>query len=154
MPDNIGISVSYPLPGTPFYEKVKADMRLKSNWKDSDDFEMMFNGSHHSGYYRKLQRFVHKEYRKSQGLFNLRQITKNPMDCSLARLASVIKLGYYVPSAFWIPCYSKTQTWVIHSIRRRQVTTKRLPIRLLGDCSGVMFANDWQKSSHHQPKKS
>jgi hypothetical protein len=45
MPDNIGISVSYPLPGTPFYEKVKADMQLKSNWKDSDDFEMMFNGS-------------------------------------------------------------------------------------------------------------
>lgn len=100
MPDNIGISVSYPLPGTPFYEKVKADMRLKSNWKDSDDFEMMFNGSYHSGYYRKLQRFVHKEYRKSQGLSNLRQITKNPMDCSLARLVSVMKLGYYVPSAF------------------------------------------------------
>jgi anaerobic magnesium-protoporphyrin IX monomethyl ester cyclase len=100
MPDNIGISVSYPLPGTPFYEKVKADLQLKSNWKDSDDFEMMFNGSYHSGYYRKLQRFVHKEYRKSQGLSNLRQITKNPMDCSLARLVSVMKLGYYVPSAF------------------------------------------------------
>lgn len=100
MPDNIGISVSYPLPGTPFYEKVKADMKLKSNWKDSDDFEMMFNGTYNSGYYRKLQRFVHKEYRKSQGVSNLRQMAKNPLECSFSKLVSVMKLGYYVPSAF------------------------------------------------------
>jgi anaerobic magnesium-protoporphyrin IX monomethyl ester cyclase len=100
LPDNIGISVSYPLPGTPFYEKVKADMKLKSNWKDSDDFEMMFNGTYNSGYYRKLQRFVHKEYRKSQGVSNLRQIAKNPSELSLSKFVSVMKLGYYVPSAF------------------------------------------------------
>ena len=100
MPDNIGISVSYPLPGTPFYDKVKDDLRLKSNWKDSDDFEMMFNGTYNSGYYRKLQRFVHKEYRKSQGVSNLRQIAKNPLAFSMSKIISVLKLGYYVPSAF------------------------------------------------------
>lgn len=100
MPDNIGISVSYPLPGTPFYEKVKQDLQRKANWKDSDDFEMMFNGTYNSGYYRKLQRFVHKEYRKSQGVYNLKNIARNPSQLSLSKLLSVMKLGYYVPSAF------------------------------------------------------
>ncbi len=29
-PDDIGVSVSYPLPGTPFYERVKAAARRRS----------------------------------------------------------------------------------------------------------------------------
>ncbi|HMI07892.1 MAG TPA: radical SAM protein [Flavobacterium sp.] len=100
MPDNIGISVSYPLPGTKFYEKVKADLKSKTNWKDSDDLEMMFNGSFKTKYYRKLQRFVHKEYRKSQGVSNLRKMAKNPLEFSFGNILSVMKLGYYIPSAF------------------------------------------------------
>lgn len=100
LPDNIGISISYPLPGTPFYEKVKEDLRLKANWTDSDDFEMMFNGSFDSIFYRKLQRFVHKEYRKSQGIRNLKSFFKHPQDLNFQNLKSIAKLGYYVPSAF------------------------------------------------------
>lgn len=100
LPDNIGISVSYPLPGTQFYEKVKDDLQLKANWKDSDDLDMMFKGTYNSGYYRKLQRFVHKEYRKSQGFFNLRQIIRNPLQIKFSQLKSIVKLGYYIPSAF------------------------------------------------------
>lgn len=100
LPDNIGISISYPLPGTPFYEKVKEDLKLKANWTDSDDFEMMFNGSFDSVFYRKLQRFVHKEYRKSQGIHNLKSFFKHPQDLNFQNLKSIAKLGYYVPSAF------------------------------------------------------
>ncbi len=100
MPDNIGISVSYPLPGTKFYEKVKEDFQQKTNWKDSDDLEMMFNGTFKSEYYKKLQRFVHKEYRKRQGISNLREIAGNPMELSYAKLKSIAKLGYYIPGAF------------------------------------------------------
>jgi anaerobic magnesium-protoporphyrin IX monomethyl ester cyclase len=99
-PDNIGISVSYPLPGTKFYEKVKDDLKLKANWKDSDDFEMMFNGSFKSAFYRKLQRFVHKEYRKSQGLFYMRQLLGDPSKLSVQKSKSILKLGYYIPGAF------------------------------------------------------
>lgn len=98
LPDNIGISVSYPLPGTPFYEKVKEDLKLKANWTDSDDFEMMFNGSFDSDFYRKLQRFVHKEYRKSQGIYNLKTVFKHPLD--FQKIKSIAKLAYYVPSVF------------------------------------------------------
>lgn len=100
LPDNIGISISYPLPGTPFYEKVKEDLKLKANWTDSDDFEMMFNGSFDSNFYRKLQRFVHKEYRKSQGIHNLKTFLKHPLNLNFQNLKSIAKLGYYVPSAF------------------------------------------------------
>lgn len=100
MPDNIGISVSYPLPGTKFYEKVKDDLKQKANWKDSDDLEMMFNGSFKTTYYRKLQRFVHKEYRKSQGFSNFKEMAKNPLELSFGKLLTVMKLGYYIPSTF------------------------------------------------------
>jgi anaerobic magnesium-protoporphyrin IX monomethyl ester cyclase len=94
-PDNIGISVSYPLPGTKFYDKVKDDLKLKANWTDSDDFEMMFNGTFSTNYYRKLQRLVHKEFRKSQGIENLKNFS-----FSKEKIKSIIKLGYYFPSAF------------------------------------------------------
>ncbi|MGV3698187.1 B12-binding domain-containing radical SAM protein [Flavobacterium sp.] len=100
MPDNIGISVSYPLPGTKFYDKVKDDLKLKANWTDSDDFEMMFHGTYKSNYYRKLQKFVHKEFRKQQGLLNLKQLFANPSVISVSDLKSILKLGYYIPSAY------------------------------------------------------
>jgi len=93
-PDNIGISISYPLPGTKFYDKVKDDLKLKANWTDSDDFDMMFHGTYNSNYYRKLQRFVHKEFRKSQGFENLKHFS-----FSIEKIKSILKLGYYIPSS-------------------------------------------------------
>jgi anaerobic magnesium-protoporphyrin IX monomethyl ester cyclase len=100
MPNNIGISVSYPLPGTKFYEKVKDDLKLKANWTDSDDFEMMFKGNYSSNFYRKLQRFVHKEFRKNQGIETLKSIVKNPSTLNFQKIKTIAKLGYYMPSAF------------------------------------------------------
>lgn len=94
-PDNIGISISYPLPGTKFYEKVKDDLLLKANWTDSDDFDMMFQGTYSSNYYRKLQRFVHKEFRISQGIENLKDFS-----FSKEKIYSILKLVYYIPSSF------------------------------------------------------
>lgn len=94
-PYNIGISVSYPLPGTKFYDKVKDDLKLKANWTDSDDFDMMFQGTYNTNYYRKLQRFVHKEFRKSQGIQNLKNFS-----FSKEKIKSILKLAYYIPSVF------------------------------------------------------
>ena len=66
-PDNIGISVSYPLPGTLFYEQVKHQLDKKSNWKDSDDLDLMFAGTYSAEYYKILQRYVHHWFRCQQG---------------------------------------------------------------------------------------
>jgi anaerobic magnesium-protoporphyrin IX monomethyl ester cyclase len=66
MPDDIGISVSYPLPGTKFYDRVQSQMKSKHNWEVSDDFEMMFDGEYSTDFYRVLHKKVHKEYRTRQ----------------------------------------------------------------------------------------
>ncbi len=66
-PDDIGISVSYPLPGTPFYDRVHSEMTGKKNWVDSDDLDLMFSGTYGRDFYRKLQRYVHHLFRYQQG---------------------------------------------------------------------------------------
>ncbi len=60
-PDDIGVSVSYPLPGTKFYELVKAELGAKQNWEDSDDLAMMFQGAYTSEFYRALRDALHLE---------------------------------------------------------------------------------------------
>lgn len=67
-PDDIGISVSYPLPGTPFYNKVKEQLAQKANWTDSDDLDLMFEGTYDKEFYRNLQRYVHHLFRWQQGI--------------------------------------------------------------------------------------
>jgi anaerobic magnesium-protoporphyrin IX monomethyl ester cyclase len=63
MPEDIGISVSYPLPGTKFYSMVREQMMQKTNWTDSADLDMMFNGNFEKSFYKLLHCFVHTEYR-------------------------------------------------------------------------------------------
>jgi anaerobic magnesium-protoporphyrin IX monomethyl ester cyclase len=62
-PDDIGISVSYPLPGTRFYERVRADLGDKQNWVSSDDLSMLYRGPYSTDFYRQLHQVVHKEFR-------------------------------------------------------------------------------------------
>lgn len=62
-PDDIGISVSYPLPGTKFYERVKLELGEKQNWVDSDDLAMLYRGPFPQEFYRILHGRVHYEFR-------------------------------------------------------------------------------------------
>ncbi len=58
-PDDIGVSVSYPLPGTRFHEMVRAQLGDKLNWTDSDDLSVLFLGAYPSEFYRALRDFAH-----------------------------------------------------------------------------------------------
>jgi len=60
-PDDIGVSVAYPLPGTPFYERVRAELRGKVNWSDSDDLAMLFRGAYTTDFYREIRDVLHAE---------------------------------------------------------------------------------------------
>ena len=60
-PDDIGVSVSYPLPGTKFYERVKAQLGAKTNWQDSDDLALMFRGAYDSEFYRRVRDLLHEQ---------------------------------------------------------------------------------------------
>jgi anaerobic magnesium-protoporphyrin IX monomethyl ester cyclase len=63
MPDDIGISVSYPLPGTKFFERVKIELGDQQNWVDSEDLAMLYRGTFPTEFYRILHRRVHHEFR-------------------------------------------------------------------------------------------
>jgi anaerobic magnesium-protoporphyrin IX monomethyl ester cyclase len=68
-PDDIGISFSYPLPGTVFYERVQAQLGKKRNWKDSDDLCIMFKAAYTTDFYRAVRDALHVEvdsWRESQ----------------------------------------------------------------------------------------
>jgi radical SAM superfamily enzyme YgiQ (UPF0313 family) len=62
-PDDIGVSVAYPLPGTKFYDRVAAELEEKENWRDSDDLSMMFHGAYSSEFYREFADALHQELR-------------------------------------------------------------------------------------------
>ncbi len=60
-PDDIGVSVSYPLPGTKFFERVHAQLGEKTNWSDSEDLAMMFQGAYTNEFYRALHDALHAQ---------------------------------------------------------------------------------------------
>ncbi|MBL7713311.1 MAG: radical SAM protein, partial [Chitinophagaceae bacterium] len=74
MPEGIGISVSYPLPGTVFYERVKDQLKNKANWTDSDDLDLMFQNNYSKEFYKHLHRYVHYTYRKRKGIIVSRKL--------------------------------------------------------------------------------
>jgi anaerobic magnesium-protoporphyrin IX monomethyl ester cyclase len=60
-PEEIGVSVSYPLPGTKFYDLVKAQLRAKTHWQESNDLDMMFQGTYTSDFYRAVRNLLHDQ---------------------------------------------------------------------------------------------
>jgi anaerobic magnesium-protoporphyrin IX monomethyl ester cyclase len=60
-PDDVGISFSYPLPGTAFYERVSQDLGHKRNWIDSDDLCIMFQAAYTTEFYRAVREALHAE---------------------------------------------------------------------------------------------
>ena len=107
MPDEIGISVSYPLPGTKFYENVKHGMKEKQNWTDSNDLTLMFRSTFSSDYYKKLHRYVHAVYRKEKGYKNLQTMITNPLKINKQQMKSALSTGYYLPVSYFLNRYLK-----------------------------------------------
>lgn len=96
-PDDIGISVSYPLPGTKFFERVKMELGDKQNWVDSDDLAMLYRGPFPTEFYRVLHGRVHYEFRTWKALRrpSLRGLISIPRNL-LGLLRSEFQLKQYV----------------------------------------------------------
>ena len=60
-PDDVGVSFSYPLPNTRFYERVRQQLGAKQNWSDSDDLCVMFKGAYNDDFYRAVRDALHAE---------------------------------------------------------------------------------------------
>lgn len=70
-PDDIGMSVSYPLPGTRFYEAVRLQIGPQQNWIDSNDLAMLYRGPYSTRFYRQLHTVLHKEFRRQKAWHQL-----------------------------------------------------------------------------------
>ncbi len=91
-PDDIGVSVSYPLPGTPFYERVKDQLGAKQNWVDSDDLAMMYRATYVPEFYRALHALLHNEFRSRKILDDLERTVARPSTLRLTHLRRALSL--------------------------------------------------------------
>jgi hypothetical protein len=72
------MSVSYPLPGTKFYERVKNQLESKQNWQDSQDLAMLYKGPYTTAFYRKLHIVLHQEFRARRTWDMLKRVLRHP----------------------------------------------------------------------------
>jgi anaerobic magnesium-protoporphyrin IX monomethyl ester cyclase len=100
LPYELGISVSYPLPGTLFFEKVKNELVNKTNWKDSDELALMFSNTYQPAFYKQLHRYVHKSYRMHLAIENLGKLFEHPLKIKTAWIKKALSALYYLPAAF------------------------------------------------------
>ena len=85
-PDDIGVSVSYPLPGTRFYDRVRSQLGVKQNWVDSSDLALMYRGAFRPEFYRVLHRVVHHEFRSRRRPASLRALASWAWNSGALRL--------------------------------------------------------------------
>ena len=77
-PSDIGVSVSYPLPGTRFYERVQEQLGVKQNWVDSNDLSTMYKATYAPEVYRGVHGLVHHEFRARKSAHALSALLKRP----------------------------------------------------------------------------
>jgi radical SAM superfamily enzyme YgiQ (UPF0313 family) len=100
LPYEIGISVSYPLPGTVFFEKVKNELHAKTNWTDSDEMALMFRNTYQPAFYKQLHSYVHKSYRKHLAFENIKQVVLHPLQINYTTIRKAASWLYYLPATF------------------------------------------------------
>jgi radical SAM superfamily enzyme YgiQ (UPF0313 family) len=94
-PDEIGMSVSYPLPGTRFYERVKDELGPRQNWTDSDDLAMLYRGPFSTAFYRGLYGVVQKDFRMRDGLREVRRALGRPATLRPRHLRRLAAASYH-----------------------------------------------------------
>jgi anaerobic magnesium-protoporphyrin IX monomethyl ester cyclase len=100
MPFEIGISVSYPLPGTGFYDKVKDQLKQKANWTDSDELALMFHNTYQAKFYKQLHRYVHRNYRKQVAVRTIYQLIRKPFSSNWTMIKKAVSGIYLVPAVY------------------------------------------------------
>jgi len=120
-PDDIGVSVSYPLPGTGFHDAVQARLGDKRNWDESADLDPLFPGLYPRDFYQRLSRTVHAEFRTRNALRVLRSLLASAVGGPAARRTpagdAVRALGGLVELPVWVA----NNTWLRrHAEKTRQ----------------------------------
>jgi anaerobic magnesium-protoporphyrin IX monomethyl ester cyclase len=102
-PDDVGVSVAYPLPGTKFHDLVSEQLGAKTRWQASGELAMMFQGTYTTPFYREVRDLLHDEVRLGESarrslqrrwdrLLARQQSFLNPTPCTVATAAAAIGL--------------------------------------------------------------
>ena len=100
LPFEIGISVSYPLPGTVFYNRVKTDLKKKTNWTDSDEMALLFSNTFPPSYYKQLHKYVHQNYHKHLAKNSLLALVKQPFKSNTQVFKKAVSVLYHALATF------------------------------------------------------
>ncbi|MEW6321772.1 MAG: radical SAM protein [Acidobacteriota bacterium] len=92
-PADIGVSVSYPLPGTRFHERVRDELGQKQNWVDSDDLAVMYHATYAPEFYRELHHAVHFEFRARRLVRQVAALARAPWRARPADLRPIASWG-------------------------------------------------------------
>jgi len=100
-PDDIGVSVSYPLPGTRFHETVSEHLSAQRNWVDSSDLAMMYRGPFATAFYRQLHTLPHKGFRARKAWEELSRVARQPGALRRHHLRQLAALIYHAVTLPW-----------------------------------------------------
>src|SRR3982074_191549 len=95
-PDDIGMSVSYPLPGTKFHETVKQELGDKQHWVDSNDLDMLYHGPFTTDFYRQLPVGLHKEFGMRRGWDGVCRAVRQPTTLKRRHLRRLGAVAFYL----------------------------------------------------------
>jgi radical SAM superfamily enzyme YgiQ (UPF0313 family) len=99
-PDEIGVSVSYPLPGTPFYDRVRDQMSGEA-WQGSMDCDVLFDTAYSQRFYDLAKRALTSEHRIAALPRSTRAFLRTPNRFTGRRLASTFLHAGRLPFLHW-----------------------------------------------------
>ena len=102
LPDDIGISVSYPLPGTRYHEKMAAQLGKKRNWSESNDLDPLVPGGFSASFYRTLSRVVHAELRVARGAEAIGSLVRSRLAFRAGGVAVLRRVAGVRHAARWL----------------------------------------------------
>jgi radical SAM superfamily enzyme YgiQ (UPF0313 family) len=130
-PDDVGVSVSYPLPGTPFYERVRDRILGRQNWVDSSDLAMLYDGPYPTSFYHLLHSRLHAEFRLQKARRG-RGVIETLLD--LLRRGRVRRAASVVRDVVLLPIW---QARLELARRRARPDASILPIELSRDAAAT-----------------
>jgi anaerobic magnesium-protoporphyrin IX monomethyl ester cyclase len=128
-PDDIGVSVSYPLPGTKFYERVRAELGPKQNWFDSNDLAMLYRATYDPEFYRVLHRVVHHQFRARRQAARLRAVARGGHVARMAALRSAASWLYHRAA---LPVVQRQLATLARQPRRSPAPARLIPLLTRG----------------------
>jgi radical SAM superfamily enzyme YgiQ (UPF0313 family) len=116
-PDDIGVSVSYPLPGTKFYERVQSRLGDKRNWNESTDLDPLFPGTFSRTFYQTLAKVVHAEFRVQRAVRAARALISDPLGVDGKRLRAAGDVRF-------------AGRWLVGRVRLEAARRKSAPVKV------------------------